>query len=275
MIKRILVALSGTRFTDAAIEHALGLAREHGVELCGVTDIDVGRVESMGPVPIGAGAAAKGLIEHRRRLAEGRVEEVIQRFEIACAEAHVPCAVHREAGEPFARLMDLWRYCDLTIVGLQGLFEYELIHNPDDVLLQLIATGVRPILAVAVEHRPIRRVLVAYSGTPESAKTMKRFVQMRLWPDMEIKITCLELPEQEARALLADAADYCALHGYQAETEYVAAPPKEALLGCASQWEADLIVMGATARARLLRHLLGDTLLHVVRHAGIPLYLAQ
>ena len=143
MIKRILVALSGTRFTDAVVEHALGLAREHGAELCGVTDIDVGRVADLGPVPIGAGAAAKGLIEHRRRLAEGRVEEVIQRFETACGDADVAYTVHREAGEPFARVMDLWRYCDLTIVGLQGLFEYELIHNPDDVLIQLIATGVR------------------------------------------------------------------------------------------------------------------------------------
>ena len=40
MIKRILVALSGTTCTTSAIRHAVELAKEHDAELTGVTIFD-------------------------------------------------------------------------------------------------------------------------------------------------------------------------------------------------------------------------------------------
>lgn len=275
MIRRILVGLSGTRYTDAAIEHALELARHHGAEVAGVTDVDLASVENVGPVPIGGGAAAEGLAEHRRQLVEGHIEESIARFETACCEADVRYSVHRAVGEPFDHLINLWRYHDLTILGLQGLFEYEVIHKPDDVLLRLMSAGVRPIVAVAETHRTIEHALIAYNGSMESAKAMKRFVQMHLWPGLTLTVACFELPAEAAETLLADAATYCRTHGYEPLTEYVEGSARDGLLACAERCGADLIVMGATARSRLFRRLLGDTALHTIQEAKVPLFLAQ
>ena len=84
MIKRILVALSGTPYTRSAIQHAIELAGYHGSSLTGVTDIDLARVADVGPVPMGAGAAAHNLVEHRLQLTEQQVEETIAHFEAAC-----------------------------------------------------------------------------------------------------------------------------------------------------------------------------------------------
>jgi nucleotide-binding universal stress UspA family protein len=275
MIKRILVALSGSPFTDAAIEHALELARSQEAELTGVTDVDLGKVANVGPVPMGAGAAAHDLIEHRLQLAEQQVEDAIRRFEKATADARGPCNVVRETGSPFERLIDLWRYHDLVVAGLRGLFEYGVIHNPDDLLLRLISRGVRPILAVSRQRREIRRVLVAYHGSLEAAKTMKHFVQMSLWPDVEMQIVCFEKDREEADRLLADAAAYCALYGYNAETLCLDGSPRDGLLEHAAEIGADMIVLGCASRARLFKHLLGDVTLHAIRHAEIPLFLAQ
>ncbi len=33
--------------------------------------------------------------------------------------------------------------------------------------------------------------------------------------------------------------------------------------------------MGSSSRARIFQHLMGDTTLHAIRHAEIPLYLTQ
>ncbi len=275
MIKRILVALSGTPFTDAAVRHALDLARLHEAELTGVTDVDLAKVADIGPVPMGAGAAAHDLVEHRLQLTEQQVTEAIEGFESACSEASRSCSVVRETGNPFERLIGLWRYHDLTVAGLRGLFEYGIYHNPDDLVLSLVSKGVRPILAVARAHRPIRNVLVAYNGSLESAKAMKRFVQMKLWPDIELGIVCFDKDRDEAAELLADAASYCSLHGYEAETRRIEGAARDGLLRHAEQSGADLIVMGCASRARIFKHLLGDTTLHAIRHAEIPLFLAQ
>ena len=65
MTKRILVALSGTPLTESAVQHALELAKTHDAEITGVTDIDLAKVAGVGPIPMGAGAAATELVEHR------------------------------------------------------------------------------------------------------------------------------------------------------------------------------------------------------------------
>ena len=274
MIKRILVALSGTPLTESAVQRALELAAVHGAEVTGVTDIDLAKVANVGPVPMGAGAAATDLVEHRLEITEQLVTEAIERFEAACSTSNVSFNVVRETGNPYEMLISLCRYHDLTVAGLRGLFEYGIFHNPDDVLIQLIARGVRPIVAVARAHRPVRRVLVAYNGSMESAKALKRFVQMQLWSDITMKIVCFQ-KGGDADQLLTDAAEYCRLHGYVADVEHIDDAPGKGLLPHADTWNADLVVMGSSSRARIVQHLLGDTTLHAVRHAEVPLFLTQ
>jgi len=274
MIKRILVALSGSPFTRSAVRHAVDLGCAHDAEVTGVTDMDLAQLANVGPIPLGAGAAAHDLFEHRLKLAETHIDEAIALFESACKDGGRTGCVHRETGDPFERLTQLWRYHDFTVLGLRGLFEYGVVHNPDDLVVRLIAKGVRPILAVAREYRPIQRVLIAYNGSMESAKAMKQFVQMRLWSDPAVKIVTFA-DGKDRQALPQDAAHYCHAHGLTPETELVDGGPQKGLLDHATEWEADLIVMGSTSRARIFKHLLGDTALHAIRHAEVPLFLAQ
>lgn len=271
--RRILVALSGTPYTPVAIEHAVELALRHGAELTGVTVTDLRRLADVGPIPVGAGAAAHELTEHRIEVTEQRVRAAIERFESACADAEIPCRVERETCDPLDELLSLWRYHDLVVFGPRGLFEYGVIHNPDDRLIDILHHGVRPILAVSERHRTVKKVLIAYNGSMESAKAMKSFMQSRLWPDPEVRIVCFD--RRDAETLLADAADYCRAHGVTAETDHVEENARDHLLGYAAEWGADLLVMGSTNRARIFSRVLGDTVLKAIRHAEIPLYLNQ
>lgn len=275
MIKRILVTLSANRYTQTAIKHALELAQLHHAELIGVTDINERAVGQVGMVPIGAGASAHDLVDFRRRATAEHIQDAISSFEAACRDAAVPFSVHPERGEPFEQLTRLWCYCDLTVSGLQGLFEYDVIRSPKDVLIRLIAKGIRPIVAIAEEHRPIRNVLIAYNGSMESAETMKRFVQMRLWPDVQLKIVSFGFSPDEQDMLLNDAMDYCRAHEYAVEIEGSTESARHGLLAMCERSECDLIVMGSTARARIIKRILGDTAYHAIRHSSVPLFLAQ
>ena len=99
MIKRILVALSGTPCTPSAIAHGVELAKAHNAELSGVTVIDPDRLQDVGPIPIGGGAAAHELAQHRMQLAEEHIEDAIGQFEKACGDAGVKNRVLRESGD--------------------------------------------------------------------------------------------------------------------------------------------------------------------------------
>ena len=125
----------------------------------------------------------------------------------------------QETGDAFERMTSLSRYYDIMIFGLRSLFDYKFAEGPPtDILARLVSRGVRPVLAVAQEYQPIRRVLLAYSGSIESAKAIKRFMQMQLWPDLSLRIVTAEHPPDDPQESLANAAAYCRAFGFEAET---------------------------------------------------------
>jgi len=275
MIKRILVGLGGTDYTVSAINQAVAVAAAQGAELTGVSVIDENRLHRVGPVPIGGGAYATDLAEHRMAKAKDRVEWAVQEFTEACSASGVRHQVMREVGEPFSLMIHQARYHDLMVFGLRSLFEFDLVDDPHDALVRLVQAGVRPLIAVSKGFYPVKKVLIAYSGSMESAKAMKRFVQMRLWPDAKLRIVTFEHQADKAEKLVGDAADYFRAHGFGPEEAYVPDSPKNHLLPYAAEWGADLLVVGNSAKNLLMRRIFGETALHAIQNADRPLFLAQ
>ncbi len=274
MMKRILVALAGTPFTSVAIQRAVELGKLHNAEVLGVTVIDRRRLGALSK----ARDTSKDVLKESRRLqlSEERMEKMVTELELSCEAANVKCLIKRENGDPCEQMISLARYNDVMIFGLRSLFEYDYLgEKPSGVLSQIVSQGVRPIIAVSQQFRPIKRVLIAYSGSMESAKTMKLFMQLRLWRDISLKIITCEHPKDHAYKLLENAADYCRAHDYSPETEYLSGSPRVEILPHAQEWKADLIVLGNSARSYLLRKVLGDTALHIIQNSELPLFLSQ
>ena len=275
MLKRILVALTGTPCAATAVRLAVELAQVHQAALTGVTLVDVRRLANVGPVPIGAGQSAKELREHRIKVARSQAETAVGEFESVCGSAGVSYSVERAEGKPWDQTILLSRYHDLMVFGLRGILAHGYTRESQRLLGSLVSNGIRPMLAVSEELRPVRRALVAYSGSMPSAKTMRRFIQMRLWPDAELRIVTFEHPPEKARQLLTDAAAYCRSHGFQPETDCFSGTAREQLLPYAAQCQADVVVMGYSGRSRFSRAILGETGSHVIRNSDRTLFLAQ
>lgn len=275
MIKRILLGLGGTPFTDVAIQRAVEMATIHGALITGVTVVDTKKLKQIGPVPPGGGIYAAKLREKRSVISEERVDNAIKQFRAQCEEADIRFTIERETGDLFERMIAHARYNDVTIFGLKSLFDYGFTAEPRDALIRLVSQGVRPIIAVSRQFRSIRNVLIAYSGSMESAKAMRRFVQLNLWPNVRLRIVHFGKSDDSTAQLLKDASDYCRDHGYLNETELVEQSAREHLIEYAQQNDMDLIVMGNSIRNLLFRHLLGDTVLNVIQQSDRPLFLAQ
>jgi nucleotide-binding universal stress UspA family protein len=274
MIKRILIGLGGTPFTPTAIRYAVELAEVHEAELLGMTVIDRRRLSAL----TRASGRAQDALRESRRLegTEKQQEQAIVDFESACTNAGLRYNVTRESGDPFEKMISQARYYDLMIFGLRSLFDYDVAGTkPSDVLTQLVSRGVRPILAVSQEYRPIRRVLMAYSGSMESAKAIRRFMQMQLWQELSFKAVTFEHPPEVASELLSEIAGYCRAYGHDIEVEYVADSAKQQLLQQATDWEADIVVVGNSIKHYWLKKLLGETAMHVISQSRVPLFLSQ
>lgn len=275
MIKRILVGLGGTPFTTVAVKRAVELAKLHNSELTGVTIVDLNRLHHIGPVPAGGMAYAKRMASNRIWVTRECVDEAVAAFEQTCAQAGLDCTVARETGDAFDLMISHSRYHDLTIFGLKSLFDCGMTTEPKDALIRLVSQGVRPILAVSPQYRNIRKALVAYSGSMESAKAMRRFVQMRLWPDVTMEIIHFSPDADKGQALLHAASEYCRAHGYETQTQQLDLDPDTSILSYAQKTGSDIIVMGNSVRSLMSRQILDSTALATVQNADRPLFLAQ
>ncbi len=281
MIKRILVGLGGTHFTDVAIRYAVGLAGRHGASIVGVTLVDPDRLSRVGPVPAGGTAYAEKIRERRMAVSRESLEETMAALEKACKKAGIDCRIEEETADPFDRMIGLSRYSDLTFFGLRSLFDCDfttecgISNEPRESVIRLISGGVRPIIAVSPHYREIRSVLLAYNGSMGSAKAMRRFVQMQPWPDLRLGIVHFEEGESHGETLLREAADYCRSHGLNAKTEVVAGKARTGLLNYAREKDYDMIVLGNGMGSLFRRRLLGDTALELIETADRPLFLTR
>ena len=279
MIKRILVGLGGTGFTPVAIRRAVELGQIHDARVTAVTVVDAKRLQRVGPVPLGGATAAHELREHRWKVTADAISKAIGEFEEACDAAGVKYSVRQERGDPFDLMLSCARYHDLMLFGLRSIFDYGILgdeqYEPSNQLSRLITGGVRPIIATAERYRPIRRVLIGYSGSKESARVLKRFVQLRLWPDLVVRIVTFQDSVENGKQLCDEAAAYCRDHGLEPEVEYCKGSPKTELLSKAAEWQADMLALSNSARSLLSRRIFGDTAIHVIRNAGLPLFLHQ
>jgi len=276
MIKRILVGLGGTPFTKVSTQCATELARTHGAQTTGVTVVDLSKLGKVGPVPAGAAIYAQRMRERQSRVTEEGIEAAVAAFKEHCSANQVVCRrIEYEHKDPFTAMIAEARYNDLTIFGLRSIFDYGFTSDPDKAIIKLVTQGVRPILAVAEDYRPIKKVLVAYSGSMESAKAVRHFLHLKPWPDVALHLVHFKEGRDPEPFLLKDAADFCTAHGFEVQSDMVDGRARADLLPFARDIDADLIVMGNSVNNTLVRQFLGDTVLETIKAADRPLFLSQ
>lgn len=279
MLKRILVGVSGTPALEAKISYTLDLARRHQAQVQLVDVVDVDRLGEIGPIPIGAGHFAKRMVAKRIETSHEISDSAVKVFTERCVANRVDVQSLSHEGDPLAVIAGLWRYSDICILGARGWFDHNVLDDPEEALGQVIATGVRPILAVPDHARSIKKVAIFYNGALEAAKAMKHFVLHGIYPDIKlVDLVCIgdsktgEAPER----LLDDAKEFLALHGIQSHLHILSGSDRvETALKFVSDNQIDLMVMGGSYHRVLLSKRFGRTTLGIVRQAEVPVFLSH
>ncbi len=271
MIKRILLPIFGTPLSRMAIRHAIELAAAHGarVRILPLLDSDAWKASLE---PLMGTADATRLLESRPwEWARRRSARLIDEFEAACRERGVVGEVCPTRGDPIAWLLSQWRYHDLAVLSLRGLLDERLEPSPEAAVRKLIRPGIGPVLAIADDPRPVRSALLLYDGTLECAGVMKLFVQVRPWPDVQLKVATTSTATEDRATLRGEAIDYCAAHGFDVEPIDREPTTVEDTLRCVARSDVDALLVsdseGAWGGDRL-----GAALRLVVRRTDLPVF---
>ncbi|MEM7227029.1 MAG: universal stress protein [Pseudomonadota bacterium] len=170
----------------------------------------------------------------------------------------------KQVGESLdGSLCDLWQFQDLIVLSNTPWLGGEA--SPRDVtqVLHFMVQGIRPILSVApYASLERKKAMVALSGSLESAKALKHFLQLTPWPAISLHLVTSGAPKSGAdpEQLLADAAGYVADYGLEVTAARLEAVKNrtEQLLGEAEAVGADTLVLGSSYRKFLTMERFGN-----------------
>jgi len=253
LFRDILVTATGAETGWRALAQAAEIARLEGSTLRGlhVMPADNGKARAHG-------------------------QEVLKAFGERCQQLGIACTTSLAHGDVADRIIERSRWVDLVVIN-QRRVHGRWAERPLGTIFQTVASHVaRPVLAVpGAELRPIRRVVLAYDGSPKSREAL--FVLKHMLQNWQVQATIVSVADGGTDEGMLD--DVC---GYLGEGQcpvvdrrYVEGPVDEAILRVMEEVEGDLLLMGGFGHQPLLKAFLGSTVDRVLRMAWFPVLVCR
>lgn len=275
MLKGILVGLDGSPHADAATELGVRWAERFDALLVGLAVIDEPALTAPEATPLG-GAYFKGEKDQEKLLeAHRRADGWLNRFSLRCSQAGVASKVLEDDGDPVDRFAAQAQRYDLVILGQKTCFRSGDPADPDDTLEGLLRRPPRPVVVVPETLPADGPTIVAYDGSPPSARALASYVASGLAAERQTVVVTVGSDFTEAARIADRAVDFLSLHGIAATAKPVAQSGGhgECVLAAADAANAGLLVMGAFGHSQLHDMLFGCTTKTVLRKAKVPVFL--
>lgn len=274
-IRRILVPLDPSPYTEAATNAACFIARAHQSQVGGVAVLDVPGIGSdlapaVGPFLPGVASEFMARLAH----AGDTVKDSLARFSEQCEENHVPHWEIEYEGIPAEKFLASSIFADLVVMGLRTSFHFETrkVDGPRE-LTSFLDRTVTPVLAVPEKGLDtISKVCLAFDGSIGSACAMQDFVDVAIPFSPAVTILVAGKPQNEADFLLSEAASFLRSHGIeQIETIASSAPVADAV----NALDVDLIVAGIHSKKPIKDLFVGSLVKGLIEKGDTALYLSH
>jgi len=282
VIKRILVPLDPSPFTDTAIRISTTMAKIYNAQLTGLVVLDIPGIEkSIGPIPAGALHFAEKIELAKKTEASQRIENLITKFRNTCETEGIAFTEAHEQGYPSDQIIKVSCFYDLVILGLRTFYHFETSNKAGDSLENLLAESITPIMGVPknfyidVLNGNKIKVLIAFDGGLQSARALQRFAQLSNSDYMDITLLNSSKDKEYGNYLLDQASEYLEVRGVSGVTKEWTSQEIKQIIDDKYYESHDVFVVGAHAKEGLFDFMVGSLTKYLVRRAEKPVFIGQ
>lgn len=276
MIRRILIPLDPSRYTQTAIRYACEIAKLQNSEIMGMVALNIPEIEkSIGPVPAGGLYWADKLEHSRIETTKRHIEALLEKFKNICEVAGVKHSEAELQGSPSELIMYQSIFYDLVVMGIRTYYYYKKAEDPGVSLEKILLHTITPILAVPKNYVPIKKVVIAFDGSLPAARALQRFSHLAVAKDFEILLLIANPNKEDAEYYLRQAGEYLRAHGLtNVKTEWTREPIIAAMQDRFLDY-ADMVVIGLHSKSVIKNFFVGSLTKYLIETAQKPLLIAQ
>jgi len=282
MIKRILIPLDPSPYTETALEIGCIIARQYNAQITGLVILDIpGIKKTVGPVPLGATEYAEKLEKVKEKEAHEHIHLLLSKFKEKCIKEGIRFHEAERQGCPSVRIIRESIFYDLVIIGLRTFFHYPIKDKPGDTLDEIMDSSITPILGVPKQFqypdipKEQIKVLIAFDGSLPSASALQSFVNIALPDVMEVLLLTSDDNNDSADYHLSQAEAYLKAHSIfnikkEKTTRDIIKTVEEKYL----DW-ATFIVVGAHSKSGIFDFMVGSLTKELIKTDKKPLLISQ
>ena len=281
MLKRILVPLDSTPYTEAALAWSCAVARNLDAEVTGMVVLDIQGIEkSVGPVPLGGFYYAERLEKTLAKQAKEHIDKLLARFEKTCTEEGVRHRAMEHQGSPHEEIIRESFYYDAVVMGLRNCFYFREDEHDCESLDRLMdhsptpVYGMPEIQALPDLRKKMFHTLVAFDGSLPAARALQRFAQLAAFGRTTVTLLASDEDRERAGYYLDRAAQYLAARNITDVKKEITTQEIEDCIEERFMNEVDLIVLGAHSKVGILDFMVGSLCRHLIQEAKKPLLIA-
>lgn len=279
---RVLAAVDASVYTGSVCQHAAWAASRLAAPLELVHVIDP--VERTAPVDLSGNLALgeqetlllqlSAFDETRAKLAQDRGRLLLQQaHQMAATAGADDVDVRLRHGGLVDTLLELEDGVRLFVLGKRGEHADFARGHLGGELERVVRAVHRPLLVASREFQPVRRVLVAFDGSPTTRKAVEMVATSPLFRGLEVQL--LTVGDGEGRLRLEWATQMLVDAGFATTASAVEGDAEDAIAAHVREQRIDLLVMGAYGHSRIRRLIVGSTTSAVLRNCQVPVLLLR
>lgn len=263
MFKRIIVGVDGSPTSWNGVDYAFLLGQKLDIPVVGVHVIDE-RILEEGFLEDLAGVLGfnyyVGISAKLKEFFEEQASVLLDEFLALGRERGVKVSSYQSVGKPYQTILSQADPEDLIVLGKKS-------HKPVSGFLLGSTTDIVarrsscPVLVVPEEKKPLKRMCVAYDGSPLAKKALQMAKSFK------------ELFEGEVHVVHVGERDFSEEVGQDVHYLNLPGLPEEKLVEYSNNM--DLLFIGAFSKGRLKEFFLGSVTSFVIHHTKIPLLLVK
>lgn len=281
MIKKILLSVSQVPAESSETALAVELAKRHEAEITGFTTVDTEHIAQQVPKAVGYYSFHIKEIEILVEAAEADAESAIQAVKSICDGEGVKFESASAAARGEVNLATVWRFHDLCVVPMNLWVPGASELASSDSILQLVMMGLRPLIAVpkSIPNPRPSKVLVALSGSLESAKALKHFIQLQLYPGIAMHLVTVGEPKsgETPQDLLDQASAFLESHGYPVTSASLedTGDRVASLITEAERSGSDMFIIGSSYKRLLMLKRFGKHATGLLERSPLPIFISH
>jgi nucleotide-binding universal stress UspA family protein len=278
MIRSILIALAEPPNDAGAKNCAFWLAKKEGSHVRALAVVDVTTFEVPvlgGPDSFMPSVMTPPLSENQSLMQDlmNNAKERLDLFAAQCSSRGIPSATEAKTGIPGDVISRAAVAHDVVILSRTG---YNRIANERETIDAWIAPvvrgSVRPVLVAGAEFREgsdIRNVLVAYDGSPHSARALLTAAELAARPGVNCRLITVAQSEEIGQEVIASAEAFLFHHGVSPKKQVlISSKPSDVICELVASGGVDILIMGAYGHSPIREVLFGSTTERILTHCA-------